>query len=146
MLEGDRDDGEKLEDLTAAFRGEFRSSLLVASCKGLADMLVAAGMPFAIKHGRGASEADAHARPSAPPNRVSPSRPRSPSPERDPDLADDLSTDHCSTASSSEDDDAISLEPPIAPRRSARVRARAAAQPASDVLSIVVCNGFPVVT
>ena len=54
--------------------------------------------------------------------------------------------DHCSTASSSEDDDAISLEPPIAPRRSARVRARAAAQPASDVLSIVVCNGFPVVT
>jgi hypothetical protein len=25
LLEGDRDDGEKLEDLTAAFRGEFRS-------------------------------------------------------------------------------------------------------------------------
>ncbi len=38
LLEGDRDDGEKTEDLTAAFRREFRASLLVASCKGLADM------------------------------------------------------------------------------------------------------------
>ncbi len=37
LLEGDRDDGEKTEDLTAAFRREFRASLLVASCKGLAD-------------------------------------------------------------------------------------------------------------
>ena len=49
MLEGDRDDGEKLEDLTAAFRGEFRSSLLVAMYKGLADMLLAAGLPFAVR-------------------------------------------------------------------------------------------------
>ena len=50
LLEGDRDDGEKPETLTTAFRREFRSSLLVASCKGLADMLAAAGMPFAGKH------------------------------------------------------------------------------------------------
>jgi hypothetical protein len=39
LLEGDRDDGEKPKTLTTAFRREFRSSLLVASCKGLADML-----------------------------------------------------------------------------------------------------------
>ncbi len=50
LLEGDRDDGEKPETLTPAFRREFRASLLVASCKGLADMLAAAGMPFAGKH------------------------------------------------------------------------------------------------
>ena len=50
LLEGDRDDGQKPETLTTAFRQEFRSSLLVASCKGLADMLAAAGMPFAGKH------------------------------------------------------------------------------------------------
>ncbi len=40
LLEGDRDDGEKTEDLTAAFRREFRASFLVASCS-LADMLLA---------------------------------------------------------------------------------------------------------
>ncbi len=57
MLEGDRDDGEKLEDLTAAFRGEFCSSLLVAMYKGLADMLLAAGLPFAVNSGRGALSA-----------------------------------------------------------------------------------------
>ncbi len=50
LLEGDRDDGQKPETLTTAFRQDFRSSLLVASCKGLADMLAAAGMPFAGKH------------------------------------------------------------------------------------------------
>jgi hypothetical protein len=43
LLEGDREDGEKPETLTTAFRREFRSSLLVVSCKGLADMLAAAG-------------------------------------------------------------------------------------------------------
>ena len=81
VLEGDRDDGEKLEDLTAAFRGELRSSLLVASCKGLADMLLAAGMPFAVKNGNSARGVGARARsPSAPPSRGSLSRPRSPSP------------------------------------------------------------------
>jgi hypothetical protein len=53
LLEGDRDDGDKTEDLTAAFRREFRASLLVASCKGLADMLLAAGMPFAGKRAPG---------------------------------------------------------------------------------------------
>ena len=35
LLEGDRDDGQKPETLTTAFRQEFRSSLLVASYKGL---------------------------------------------------------------------------------------------------------------
>ena len=34
LLEGDRDDGQKPETLTTAFRQEFRSSLLVASYKG----------------------------------------------------------------------------------------------------------------
>ncbi len=66
LLEGDWDDGEKTEDLTAAFRREFRASLLVASCKGLADMLLAAGMPFAGKRGPGwssASGGSAHAPP-----------------------------------------------------------------------------------
>ncbi len=56
LLEGDRDDGEKPETLTTAFRHEFRSSLLVASCKGLADMLAAAGMPFAGKQAFRASQ------------------------------------------------------------------------------------------
>ena len=55
LLEGDRDDGEKTEDLTSAFRREFRSSLLVASCKGLADMLLAAGMPSAVKRAHASS-------------------------------------------------------------------------------------------
>jgi hypothetical protein len=51
LLEGDRDDGQKPETLTTAFRQDFRTSLLVASCKkGLADMLAAAGMLFAGKH------------------------------------------------------------------------------------------------
>ncbi len=57
LLEGDRDDGEKTEDFTAAFRREFRASLFVASCKGLADMLLAAGMPFAGKRAPGWSSA-----------------------------------------------------------------------------------------
>ena len=105
VLEGDRDDGEKLEDLTAAFRGELRSSLLVASCKGLADMLLAAGMPFAVKKGNSARGVGARARlPSAPRSRGSLSRPCSPSPEGGLDLAGDPSTDHCSIASSSEDE------------------------------------------
>ena len=46
LLEGDRDDGQKLVDLVSGFRHEFRSSLLVASAKGTADMLNAAGLPF----------------------------------------------------------------------------------------------------
>jgi len=45
-LEGDRDDGEKEEDLTATFRREFRTSLLVAVAKGTALTLIAAGQPF----------------------------------------------------------------------------------------------------
>jgi hypothetical protein len=57
LLAGNREDGEKTEDLTAAFRREFRSSLLVASGKGLADMLLAAGMPFAGKRAHGWSSA-----------------------------------------------------------------------------------------
>ena len=56
LLEGDRDDGEKPETLTTAFRRECRSSLLVASCKGLADMLAAAGLPFAGKQAFRASQ------------------------------------------------------------------------------------------
>ena len=116
LLEGDRDDGEKLEDLTAAFRGELRSSLLVASCKGLADMILAAGLPFAV-NGNSARGVGARARsPSAPPSRGSLSRPRSPSPEEGLDLAGDPSIDQCSTASSSEDenfdasdDDAVTI-------------------------------------
>jgi hypothetical protein len=113
LLEGDRDDGEKLEDLTAAFR----SSLLIASCKGLVDMLLAASMPFAVKNSNSARGVGARARsPLAPPSRGSLSRPRSPSPAEGLDLAGDPSTEQCSTASSSEDenfeaseDDAVAI-------------------------------------
>jgi hypothetical protein len=78
LLEGDRDDGEKTEDLTAAFRREFRASLLMAFCKGLADMLLAAGMPFAGKRAPGwssASGGNAHA---PPPSTTPPPRPMLP--------------------------------------------------------------------
>jgi len=195
LLEGDRDDGEKLEDLTAAFRGEFRSSLLVASCKGLADMLLAAGMPFAVKNGNSARGVGARARsPLAPPSRGSLSRPRSPSPEEGLDLAGDPSTEQCNTASSSSEDensdacedDAVaiaddsahnndddaqeaitvssretSLSPirlpiddtgqfidsPVAPVIDFDFDSHFAdTELAGDRLSVVVCDGFPVVT
>jgi hypothetical protein len=67
LLEGDRDDGEKTEDLTGAFRREFRSALLVASCKGLADMLLSAGMPLASKHAHGRNSGGAGALAPPPP-------------------------------------------------------------------------------
>ena len=70
LLEGDRDKGEKLESLTADFRREFCSSLLVASCKGLADMLLAAGMLFVNKRanlGSNAGGSNARASSSSPP-------------------------------------------------------------------------------
>jgi len=49
-LEGERDDGVEIQTLTAAFRRDFRQSLLVAVCKGMTAMLTAAGLPF---HRRG---------------------------------------------------------------------------------------------
>ena len=45
-LEGERDDGEKEDDLITAFRCELRASLLVATAKGTAEMLAVAGRPF----------------------------------------------------------------------------------------------------
>ena len=45
-LEGERDDGEKEEDLITAFRCELRAALLVATAKGTAEMLAVAGRPF----------------------------------------------------------------------------------------------------
>ena len=130
LLEGDRDDGEKTEDLTAAFRREFRASLLVASCKGLADMLNAAGMPFAAKRARGWSSAggSAYAPPPAP---IPSSRPPLPdshsslwrgSEASEPSEKED-SEDADSTASSNEDNDGKD-----APRRGLRQSARLVAQ------------------
>jgi hypothetical protein len=132
LLEGDRDDGEKTEDLTAAFRREFRSSLLVASCKGMADMLLAAGMPFAGKrvHGwRSAGGGSAHAPPaptpppslSQPPHSHSPHLGRRRGSKRAERREDEDNEDEYSTASSSADDageDATFRGPP---RRSARL-------------------------
>ena len=45
-LEGERDDGEKEDDLITAFRCELRAALLVATAKGTAEMLAVAGKPF----------------------------------------------------------------------------------------------------
>ena len=45
-LEGERDDGEKEDDLITAFRCELRAALLVATAKGTAEMLAVAGRPF----------------------------------------------------------------------------------------------------
>jgi hypothetical protein len=45
-LEGDRDDGEKEDDLVTAFRCWLRASLLVAVAKGTAKILAVAGRPF----------------------------------------------------------------------------------------------------
>ena len=189
LLEGDRDDGEKTEDLTAAFRREFRASLLVASCKGLADMLLAAGMPVAGKRAPGWSRASG-GRALVPPTPPTPP-PRPPLPDsHDPLLVRDSETvelcddeDECSTASSSEDNDGEDVAP-WALRRSARLEAQTQARPraaartpplltppsssgaaccaVSDAdsgadgdedsdadgspLSIVLCNGFPVVS
>ena len=136
LLEGDRDDGEKTEDLTAAFRREFRASLLVASCKGLADMLLAAGMPVAGKRAPGWSRASG-GRALAPPTPPTPP-PRPPLPDsHDPllssvrdsetvELCDD--EDECSTASSSEDNDGEDVAP-WALRRSSRLEVQMQARP-----------------
>ncbi len=61
-FEGERDDGEKEDDLMTAFCCELRASLLVATAKGTAEMLAVAGRPF-MKGGAKCSRADAVARP-----------------------------------------------------------------------------------
>ena len=48
LLEGPRDDGEALEDLTACFRRELRASLLIAMIRGTSASLNAAGLPHPI--------------------------------------------------------------------------------------------------
>ena len=130
-LEGDRDDGEKLESLTADFRREFRSSLLVASCKGLADMLLAAGMPFVSKRAhRGSSAGGGYAtvaRGSSPPSPPSP--PGSPHlgvARHDGDSAQP--SDGEDTTDPDDDVGTVSGEPP---RRSARLQGLALAQGAA---------------
>ena len=158
MLEGDRDDGEKLEDLTAAFRGEFRSSLLVAMCKGLADMLLAAGLPFAVKSGRSALRASTPTQLSSPaPSDASPLADNSLGPVG-LDLAEEVGADSdsadCSDTDSGVSDlednnDVIDMRSAHPPRKSARLSAAADASQACSLvspLSLVVCGGFPVVT
>ena len=139
-LEGDRDDGEKTEGLTAAFRQEFRASLLVASSKGLADMLLAAGMPFTGKcaHGgssNGAGRANASPLPPPPPPPSSrPPLPDSPSPNlgsgrgsQSPVPSEDEDDEDAeSTASSSADSDDEEWLPP-----SGRLKAQARSGPAA---------------
>ena len=49
LLEGPRDDGEALEDLTACFRRELRASLLIAMIRGTSASLNAAGLPKRFK-------------------------------------------------------------------------------------------------
>jgi hypothetical protein len=61
-LEGERDDGEKEDDLITAFRCELRAALLVATAKGTAEMLAVAGRPF-LKGGAKGNRADPVARP-----------------------------------------------------------------------------------
>ena len=132
LLEGDRDDGEKTEGLTTAFRQEFLSSLLVASCKGLADMLLAAGMPFAGKRAHGGSSAGGSSARAPPLPTTSPSRPRGHSPHLGSGSHTELvkwsegedNEDECSTASSSADGDEDAYTRGL-PRRSARVEAQA---------------------
>jgi hypothetical protein len=57
-FEGERDDGEKEDDLIPAFRWELRAALLVATEKGFAEMLAVAGRPFPLKGGAQGSHAD----------------------------------------------------------------------------------------
>ena len=147
LLEGDRDDGEKTEDLTAAFRREFRASLLVASCKGLADMLLAAGMPFAGKRAPGWSSASggkAHAPPQSAPPPSLPPLPDSHGPQPSSvrgseavELSDD--EDESSTASSSEDTDAEDVAP-RALRRSARLEAQTQARTSAAARTPPLCT------
>ena len=61
-LEGERDDGEKEDDLITAFRCELRAALLVATARGTAEMLAVAGRPF-LKGGAKGSRTDPVARP-----------------------------------------------------------------------------------
>jgi len=146
MIEGDRDDGERLEDLTAAFRGEFRSSLLVAMCKGHADMLLAAGLPFAVKSGRGALRGSTHAQLSSPtPSDASPLADNNPGPVG-LDLAEEVGADNgsadCSDTDSGvsdyleDDNDVIDVQPAHPPRRSARLSAAAEASHACSLVSL----------
>ena len=138
LLEGDRDDGEKTEDLTATFRREFRSSLLVASCKGLADMLLNAGTPFTGKR--------AHASPpfAAPPPEPLPphshsmhlaaGRAAGPA-ETD---EDEDSKHESSTASSSADDEGVDAAPSGPTRRSKS----AVGDGTTNRYCIVACSDF----
>jgi hypothetical protein len=136
LLEGDRDDGEKPETLTANFRRDFRSSLLVASCKGLADMLLSAGMPFACKRTHGGGSVGGSVLAPLPSPKPLPSRPRPPC-GRDLDQTDS-SADDSSTASSSDDsDDSVGGRAgrgsrPSPPRRRSSRLARIAATPAGE--------------
>ena len=50
LLEGDRDDGMSADDLASAFRRDYFASLLAATMKGTADMLITAGLPFHKKN------------------------------------------------------------------------------------------------
>ena len=45
-LEGEREDGEKEDDLLATFQCELRAALLVATAKGTAEMMASAGRPY----------------------------------------------------------------------------------------------------
>jgi hypothetical protein len=136
LLEGDRDDGENIESLTADFRREFRSSLLVASFKGLANMLLAAGMPFADKRARGYRIVEGGTPSPSSPQPTPPRPPRAGGFPLDAHRSDRRSEDEVSeagdsTASSSADSDVDDFTCSDPPRRSARLllarnRARAA--------------------
>ena len=134
-LEGERDDGEKEDDLITAFRCELRAALLVATAKGTAEMLAVAGRPF-LKGGAKGSRADPVVRP--PVARVASASP-----------APRITRSESREASLSPirlpiDDRGQFIDSPTVPGIDFDFDSQACSL--VSPLSLVVCGGFPVVT
>jgi hypothetical protein len=156
-LEGERDDGEKEDDLITAFRCELRAALLVATAKGTAEMLAVAGRPF-LKGGAKGNRADPVARP--PVARVASASlpPRTAPPHGQLQLAacegvtasrEAINLSESREASLSPirlpiDDTGQFIDSPTVPGIDFDFDSQACS-PVSP-LSLVVCGGFPVVT
>ena len=157
-LEGEREDGEKEDDLITSFRCELRAALLVATAKGTAEMLTVAGRPFRKGAAQGSSAwpgarafAQRAAEDGAEDTAVGDSAPNEKEEgecslvgDVDSDSSEGISRQSCNDSGAGTD-----VSQPTHPlRRSARLVAAADTSQARSLvppLSFVICDGFPVV-
>jgi hypothetical protein len=156
-LEGEREDGEKEDDLITSFRCELRAALLVATAKGTAKMLTVAGRPFRKGAAQGSSAwprarafAKRAAEDGAEDTAVGDSAPNEKE-EGECSLVGDVDSDSSEGSSRQSNDSGAGTDvsQPTHPlRRSARLVAAADTSQARSLvppLSFVICDGFPVV-